>query len=278
MNIDWNLTSYSTARIRLTAVFIFGWYLFNVAIHYPFINLLWGESNVFWRGSVRNGLIENLVYHLLYAPVNASRVISLHIISASISVFSFKYVGLFRFMAWLTGWMLYLPANGVFDSGMLVVQSFAFLLIFQQNGTDKLSHEINGMICWALVVILITGYIASSAFKLSGIQWWQGTAFYYSMHLEYLTGKNFTFFIDFAKKLWVSKLFTWSSLLYQILFPIIIFSKRFAFKWVMIGVVFHLLTIVFFNLWGFAFAMIASYCILIPGEWAEKIGVKAIRE
>ncbi|MFM7105719.1 MAG: hypothetical protein ACKOW8_09385 [Flavobacteriales bacterium] len=277
MNKEGKYVDFTSASLKLTAACIFGWYLFNVAFHYPYLSLLWGESNVFWRGSVRSGIVENFVYHLLYAPRNASSVISIHIISASLGIFSFRYVGLFRFIAWFSGWMLYLPAHDIFDSGMLVIQSFAFLLIFHQTGKDMLSSEINAMLRWSLIAVLIMGYVASAAFKLSGTQWWEGTAFYYSMHLEYLTGSDNPF-VRLAQNIWLSKLFTWGSFLYQLLFPVIIFWKRYAVKWILLGVSFHLMTIVFYHLWGFAFAMIASYCIIIPEHWARRVKIKAVRE
>ncbi|MFM7105494.1 MAG: hypothetical protein ACKOW8_08215, partial [Flavobacteriales bacterium] len=165
----------------------------------------------------------------------------------------------------------------VFDSGYLLVQTFSFLLIFQRCDSSHFGWEINRFLTYALQVLLVLGYIASSAFKLSGQQWCDGTAFYYAMHLEYLTGSGLPK-SWWANEIWISQCLSWGSLIYQLLFPIMIFWKRVTVLWLIIGAIFHVLTIALFGLWGFALAMLASYCILLPEKYAQRISLKAVRE
>ena len=265
------------SSIQLTAVVIYGWYLLNMILHVGYFSMLWGGES--WLGfDVRNsGLIENFIYHLSYAPHHAEVVIATHISCATVAMFTYRHVWIFRLIAWLTGWMLYYSAYYVFDSGFLVVQTFSFLLIFQRADRSELASDINRVLTYALQAMLVLGYIASSAFKLSGEQWWDGTAFYYAMHLEYLTGHELST-SGWAQELWISRCLSWCSLIYQLLFPIIVFWKRFTLPWLALGIVFHALTIVLFGLWGFAFAMMAAYCIFLPNDWSQRLTIKAVRE
>lgn len=263
--------------IQLTAVAIYGWYLLNMLLHANYLDVLWGNHS--WLGyDVRHsGVIENIVYHLTYAPQHAEIIIALHIVCATLAMFSFQWVGVFRWLAWLTGWMLYYAAYYVFDSGFLFVQTFSFLLIFQRTDNSHLSAGINRILSYALQAFLMVGYVASTAYKLCGEQWWDGTAFYYAMHLEYLTGSHLPDSY-WANEIWISKCLSWASLLYQLLFPIMIVWKRTATTWLILGVIFHTLTMVLFGLWGFAFAMLAGYFILLPEKWSQYLSIRAIRE
>lgn len=267
----------SNSRIQLTGVAIYGWYLLNMILHIEYFSMLWGKDSWIRYDVRQSGLIENWVYHLTYAPDHANAIIAIHIVCSALGMFLFRYVGFFRLLSWLTGWLLYYSAYYVFDSGYLLIQAFSFLLIFQRTGNTRLSIGINQMLTHALQVMLVMGYIASSAFKLSGHQWWEGTAFYYALHLEYLTGSSLVN-VWWANAPWVSKCLTWGSLLYQLLFPLMIYWQRYSRHWLILGIVFHLLTIVLFGLWGFAFAMLAGYCIFLPEKWAYRITLKAIHE
>jgi hypothetical protein len=272
-----NFRQMKFSTLNFAAICVFGWYIFNFFFHYQFIPLLWGESNIFWRGAMHSGIVENFAYHLLYVPKDSELVLSVHLISASLGMFSFSHVWAFRFVAWLTGWMIYLSAYPVFDSGMLIIQSFAFLLIFHRTDDSDFSYSINRMIRAAMIAVLIMGYVASAAFKLYGTQWWNGSAFHYAIHLNYLTGDKISH-ASFFNSMMISRLFTWSSLLYQILFPLMILSQRTKKVWLVTGIIFHVCTIVFFHLWGFALAMIAAYSVIIPEEWLRKIDFTTIRE
>ena len=267
----------SLRSIQLTAVAIYGWYLLNIIIHAKYFSMLWGSDSGLGFDVRHSGLIENMVYHLSYAPQHAEIIAALHIACSACAMFSFQYVGFFRLAAWLTGWMLYYAAYYVFDSGYLLIQTFSFLLIFQRCDKSAQARDVNRLLTFALQAVLIIGYVASSAFKLSGEQWWNGTAFYYAMHLEYLTG---TVLPDcwWANEIWISKCLSWGSLLYQLLFPIMIFWRRFTLLWLLMGVLFHLLTMVLFGLWGFGLAMLAAYFILLPEKWSQRLTLKAVRE
>lgn len=269
--------SENSFRIRLLAVMVFGWYLFNILLHVNYLELLWGSDAVFWRGPLPSGVVNNVLYRLSYVPSDAHWVLSIHIVSATLGMFTFSFAWIFRLLAWLTGWMLYLPVYPVFDSGMLCVQSFAFLLIFHRSNHSFFSQQVNRYLAIALTVTLAIGYLASTAYKVAGTHWLNGTAFYYACHLKFIAGSGNELGF-FHSNDWISKLFTWSIMFYQFIFPIAVWFKKSSRLWLLIGVIFHLGTIFFFNLWGFAFAMLACYSVLLSDNFAANISLRAIRE
>jgi predicted DCC family thiol-disulfide oxidoreductase YuxK len=84
---------------------------------------------------------------------------------------------------------------------------------------------------------MILYFVAGTA-KLQGEVWVNGTALYYVMHTDWF-GPGQLWLRDLFKNPWIVTLGTYGSVLYQIGFPFMIFS-RWQLLWIAIGIIFHL--------------------------------------
>lgn len=107
-------------------------------------------------------------------------------------------------------------------------------------------------------IILI--YFISGWDKLISPLWRSGEAFAYISHLDVFFNPYFQswFENDFAQKI-----FAWITILFELLFVVLVYKKRTRLIILCVGVLFHLIIWAMFNLPDFALMMILSYFIFL---------------
>lgn len=249
--------------LRVAVVFVYGWFLLNLVLVFPNLNLLWGNESVIMRGSGSDGILSNFIYHLVYVPSHAYFVIVVHALAAFVSMFAFRFVFLFRITTWITGLMLYFSAYDAFNSGFLVMLLFSFFLIpVVHNSGKSMWIQINNIVWVVCVVQLSIVYALSAGYKWIGIQWPSGNAIYYSFAIDRFSFPSIQQTLSGTAWLW--KILTWAVLIYQTVFPIVVWIKKWRMKLVVTGILFHLLIAVMMGLWDFGLAMIFAYAFLLP--------------
>jgi hypothetical protein len=257
--------------LRLFTVLVYSWFLINAVLVLPYIQMMWDRQNVFFRQGHSDTLIENFIYHLIYAPSVFRYVFAIHIISALLSMLEFRLVFVPRLATWITALMLYYSAAEAFNSGMMLMMMLAFYgSVILTNSDNPYRKALTNLAALACVIQIGLVYFAAAMYKLGGTQWPSGTALYYALHID-----------RFSSDLWLGssavrsamlmKILTWTALAYQLLFPVMLFVKRGRNVFLMVGVVFHLFIGVVMHLWDFALTMIFSYSILIQDDLAGKI-------
>jgi hypothetical protein len=257
--------------LRLFTVLVYSWFLINAVLVLPYIQMMWDRQNVFFRQGHSDTLIENFIYHLIYAPSVFRYVFGIHIVSALLSMLEFRLVFVPRLVTWITALMLYYSAAEAFNSGMMLMMMLAFYgSVILTNSDNPYRKALTNLAALACVIQIGLVYFAAAMYKLGGTQWPSGTALYYALHID-----------RFSSDLWLGssalrsamlmKILTWTALAYQLLFPVMLFVKRGRNVFLMVGVVFHLFIWVVMHLWDFALAMIFSYSILIQDDLAGKI-------
>jgi hypothetical protein len=257
--------------LRLFSVLVYGWFLINAALVWPYIQMMWDRQNVFFRQGHTDTLLENFIYHLIYAPSAFRYVFAIHVLSALLSLFEFRLVIIPRLTTWLTALMLYYSAAEAFNSGMMLMMMLAFygsvIYTASDNPYRKVLTNLAGLACIIQIGLV---YFAAAMYKLGGTQWPSGTALYYALHIDRFSS-DFWLGSSAVRSALIMKILTWSALAYQLLFPVMLFVKRGRNIFLLVGVVFHLFIGVVMHLWDFALAMIFSYSILISEDLAGKI-------
>lgn len=80
-------------------------------------------------------------------------------------------------------------------------------------------------------------YWAASGMKLNGHTWLEGTAIFYTTQLLQFQRFSVPYVLD---HLWTSRLMSWATLLFEGVFPILIWIKEFRYLLLAVGVIFHL--------------------------------------
>lgn len=131
-----------------------------------------------------------------------------------------------------------------------------------QNAFDKIFTALCKM---QLVVV----YLVSALYKLQSPEWINGTALQHIISVD-------EYSLPFIQSLACSapflfKLFTWCALLYQTLFPFMVFVKRVKNYFLVTGVIFHLIIGFGMGLLNFSLVMICCYALFYDFKSKEEI-------
>ncbi|HXD93167.1 MAG TPA: HTTM domain-containing protein [Bacteroidia bacterium] len=153
--------------------------------------------------------------------------------------------------------------NGGFNLLVIVL----FLLIFMDENADAVKHSVlktinitvSNFAVWAARFQIIILYIVASYFKLFSQTWLNGTAFYYVLY-------NDTYSLPFIKNLLISNSFfihaiTWFALIFQLLFPVLVWFKKIKPFILFLGILFHLMIIFVMGITDFGIIMIIMYLL-----------------
>jgi hypothetical protein len=175
-------------------------------------------------------------------------------------------------------WMNFLTRTSVINTGgEVLVGLFLFYLIFIGKTKSKdrniwmLQNALNNTFLFAIVIQFLSVYIISTWWKLQDPGWMSGLAVLHASNIDTYSFANFGGFLD--QHLWLAKLITFSSILYQALFPILIWSKKIKPYLLIAGVLFHLGIAIFMGIFSFGLIMILSYAIFLNEkqiEWIAK--------
>jgi hypothetical protein len=103
-------------------------------------------------------------------------------------------------------------------------------------------------------------YAVSGLDKLLSETWRSGKAFAYIEHLEFLYNPVLPGI--FGNPFW-NVIFSWSTMLFELLFTLLIWNSRMRLPMLLVGTVFHLFIFVVLSLPDFALIMILSYLIFL---------------
>jgi len=116
----------------------------------------------------------------------------------------------------------------------------------------------------AITVQLCIVYFFSGLHKLQGEAWRNGTALYYILNSDDFSPTRFNSF--FTNYLWLVKLCSWTTIVFQLTFPIFIFIKQTK-KWIILtGVLLHIGIFIMMKIDNFSLLMISCYAIFFTDK------------
>ncbi len=247
---------------RIFSGLVYFWFLINAMMLWGTKEYLWGAEKIFYRHGNASDFISNFFYQLIYDSHRFNLIFGLHLFGSAVGILDTKWNFVPRLIAWITGFMLYYSAIQVFNSGMLLMLSMAFFASFiYTRAQHPLRIVISNSARIAAITQLCIVYIVATIYKLSGTQWLNGEALYYALQIDQFSSG---FSKSIADQMWIFKILTYFGLLYQLLFPILIWIKKIRVYWLIPGLIFHLFIGAFMHLWDFALAMIFCYALFLP--------------
>ena len=263
--------SIAPQAMRLLSILVYLWFIINVIMIWNVKDMLWGVDNVFYRQGQTNTFIENFFYQLIYDATRFKLIFWTHIISAFLSLFEKKWSLIPRLITWLTAWMLFYSAIQAFNSGMMLMIMFAFYCsVVYTKATSTYRIVLTNLAYYACIIQLTLVYLVAAVYKISGDQWLQGSAIYYTLHIAHFSAP---YWLDsrMIHSSLMMKTMAWFGLGYQILFPAMVWIKKGRNLFLLAGIAFHLFIGIFLHLWDFALAMIFAYAVLTDEKLAGKI-------
>jgi hypothetical protein len=188
------------------------------------------------------------------------------VICLSLSYFN-KFQQTLSVVIWFLTVNLINRAGIIFTGGEVLVKLLLFFMIFIQAPKPGYKSEFNRMIrnvlnnvfFVACQIQVIFVYIFSSWFKLLDPNWVNGDAVYYISQIDSYSN-NFTKEL-MKNHIWIGEISTYAALVYQSLFPILIWFKKIKPLYLLMGVFFHLF--IAFGMGIFSFGMIMISCYLL---------------
>ena len=251
---------------RVLYVFLF----FNTLTLLPAVNDIFGYNGLagtnhfIWNGS---GALLNLLSH----PVMHN-----HQWLTWLFVFGqlfFLVLGFLRikplfssFMIWFLTANLFLKGSLFFTGGELLINYLLFYLIFIQK-TDKnqsnynFQNVLNNTFYIIILIQICLLYFFSCFWKLYDPNWTNGMALYYVAQID--TFSSIWLKTIFINNIWLAKIATFTVLVYQGSFAIMVWVKKIKIPFLILGVVFHLLIAIGMGIFTFGFIMIICYILFL---------------
>ncbi|MFM9984629.1 MAG: hypothetical protein ACKVOK_05310 [Flavobacteriales bacterium] len=252
--------------MRIFSSLVYLWLFLNAVSLWGYSDILWTKSKILYRHGVSGSFLENFFYQLVWHPQRFNCIFSIHLIAALLGILDKRWSFIPRIAAWATGLIIFYSAVGVFNSGLLLMILMA--LFCSMVYTKAVSHygiALSNAARIACLIQLAIVYFTAGVYKASGTQWLDGSALYYTAHIEHFSSPWMREF--FTYHFFLSKLLTWFSLAYQLLFPLFLFIKKGRWIFLTLGIAFHLFIGIFMHLWDFATAMIVCYVLLIDDSF-----------
>lgn len=268
--------------LRVAGNLVYGWFLINALIFSGQTELVWGIDTVLARFGTTDRALDNFAYAMMYDLSLYPWVYVVHLLSALLSMTDTRWTFLARICTWLTGLLLFFSAIPAFNSGMLLMLLLAFYLIpVYTKALNPYRIVLNNAAFYASMLQVMLVYAFSVFFKLTGQQWIDGSALYYSLSIDRFSNSYFHS-PAFLKHTWLLTFLTYLTLAYQLAFPILANIKWGRIFFLCVGVAFHLFIGAVMHLWDFALAMIFSYAFFIEEkrwQWLfDKLSFSAQKE
>lgn len=118
---------------------------------------------------------------------------------------------------------------------------------------------------WLCVGQVLLVYLASSVYKLMGLDWLNGTALKWVFSIEQFSLHPLTDWI--VETPWVYRSMTYLSLGYQLLFPVLVFVRPVKKWFLLLGVLFHLGIAILMGVFDFGVIMVITYFLFVDVRW-----------
>lgn len=197
--------------------------------------------------------------------------------------------GLLNFLPRLTAVLLYIVTANLFVKGYLMftggealINILLFYLIFIQKSSKKqvengaplfsnLQNVLNNTFYWVVLIQVCVLYFFSTLYKLMDPYWLNGEALMYVSKVDAFSSP--ALYAVFAENPTLSMIGTYTVLLYQGLFPLLVWFKRIKIPFLILGVVFHLGIAIGMGIFTFGIIMILTYLLFLDQQhinWLKK--------
>lgn len=140
--------------------------------------------------------------------------------------------------------------------------------IFKKQPQEYVPSALDSMGLRMIQIQLCITYGFTGLEKFRGNEWWEGTAVWAVLTNTQLNFMDFSFF-HYAPVVVVAM--TWSTLLFEAYFPVIIWFRGLRKYWLTVGFLFHMGAAVFMSLPFFSLVMVSSYLVFLEEDQVERL-------
>lgn len=174
-----------------------------------------------------------------------------------------------------------------FNGGDMMARLILFYLIFAnsyeyfvlvkqapvENEKRKFQNLLSNLAAFSIMLQLCLAYFASGIAKLNDPLWWNGEATYYALSMERFIGTPVNKYI--VQHRWIDLATNYITLLFELLFPVLIWIKKIRKPLLVTGFLFHLCMYIFLMIYGFQIVFLLIYGLFIPNK--KLIGIRIYR-
>lgn len=276
--------NYKCVYLAFLRVAISCWLLKEVFINWDSMDLLYGHSGFvvskynFISRLPAGGFLQVKNYYLWF-------------ITAYIAVIFLNMAGVGR---WFTALLLFAmqyalqKMNSSFVNGgdalaklilfyLIFANSYQYFVLFKQKSSnnDKRKFQIllSNLAALSIMLQLCIAYFSSGVAKIMEPVWWHGEATYYALSMERYIGTPLNKYI--LQQRWLDYASNYGTLLFELLFPILVWIKKIRTPLLVAGILFHVCIYIFLMIYGFEVIFVLTYGLFLPNnqllDFAQKI-------
>lgn len=154
--------------------------------------------------------------------------------------------------------------------GEQLVNILLFYLMFVSSGKEErtpVRNVFDNTFIAACKIQVLMVYALSALFKILQPEWRNGSALFYVFQMDEFT---LPFLKEWSYIEFFVKVLTYFSLLYQLLFPALIFTRKVKKPLLIAGTALHVGIAFCIGLFNFSLVMICCYSLFAPDAWAGK--------
>ncbi len=151
---------------------------------------------------------------------------------------------------------------------MVFTNSYKYYTIFKSQKNTGIRNLISNLACLSIMIHLCIVYIVSGLHKVHSDIWFNGVATYYILHIERFSSPINELFYNNKFFIMAS---TYITLIFELLFPILIWNNKFKPLFLLIGVLLHISIYLTMMIYDFEILFIMIYGFFISNKYWRKI-------
>ena len=225
--------------------------------------LIWPELSMFYQHGVNLGKGSLLPYEVMFMPFfhnyyNLYWLFTSVIVALALFYKSNRWLAVAVFIISITYLLLIFKA---INFGDMLLNFLIFMLIFIREGTQNgsVSQMVNNAVILIIQVHFCLLYLVNALGKIMQPFWRDGSFFKNIWHLSYYANPNFI--PDWFYHPTLNVVTAWTVILFELIFPVLIWIKPYKRPLIIIGLLFHLGISLFLSLPDFGLAMATVYLL-----------------
>jgi hypothetical protein len=242
--------------------------LIRVCTEVPFAAYFWGPTGLGWGSTqyVLGPALGRLVDQLFATGIGTSAIVAALTAGALGLLFGYR-TDVATLVALVSFSLLEQRLPELGDRGDTIMRLVLFYTLFvlpvdAQPVRGSLAVWVHNVAVLAVALQVAVLYGSAGFWKAAGDQWQHGTALYYVSQADSLALPALG---DWLKHGWITTGLTYSSMLYELFFPLAILS-RLKLPWLAFGALFHVGIALFLGLVTFSVAMLGLLAFLISDQ------------
>ncbi|MFK8037647.1 MAG: hypothetical protein AB8B74_05105 [Crocinitomicaceae bacterium] len=247
----------------------------NTLLMLPMINSIFGVNGIagstgfIWQGT--SSFLNLLSHPASYSrPYIAWFFVSMQLMGLVLGYFN-KWSRFSSILVYFSTANLFIKGGLFFTGGEVLINILLFYMIFLSENKEKSAAQnvVNNTVYYAILIQICILYFFSTFFKLYDSNWVNGMALQYVSEIPFYSTGWFHSFTHFSSAF--AKATTYSVLIYQGIFPIVVWIRPIKIPFLIYGVILHLGIAFGMGIFSFGIIMIITYLLFLDSSHINKL-------